>query len=66
MQNGYVESFKIREELLNENLSFGIGHARSAVAEWVADHNTARPHSSLGCDTGSLRQDHHRNPRLRA
>lgn len=36
MQNGYVESFKgrMRDELLNESLFFGIDHARYAIAEW--------------------------------
>jgi transposase InsO family protein len=50
MQNGYVESFngRMREELLNESLFFGTDHARSAIAEWREDFNTARPHSSLG------------------
>src|SRR5690606_22338197 len=53
MQNGYIESFngRMRDELLNESLFLGIGHARSAVAAWVADYNTARPHSSLGYAT---------------
>jgi putative transposase len=50
MQNGYVESFngRMRDELLNESLVFGLDHARSAIAEWREDFNTARPHSSLG------------------
>jgi putative transposase len=53
MQNGYVESFngRMRDELLNESLFFGLDHARSAIAEWVEDFNTARPHSSLGYQT---------------
>jgi transposase InsO family protein len=53
MQNGYVESFngRMRDELLNESLFFGIDHARSAIAEWREDFNTARPHSSLGYQT---------------
>lgn len=52
-ENGYVESFngRMRDELLNESLFFGIGHARSAIAAWVADYNTERPHSSLGYAT---------------
>lgn len=35
MQNGYVESFngRMRDELLNESLFFGLDHARSAIAE---------------------------------
>ena len=53
MQNGYIESFngRMRDELLNESLFFGLDHARSAIAEWVEDFNTARPHSSLGYQT---------------
>ena len=53
MQNGYVESFngRMRDELLNESLFFGLEHARSAIAEWAEDFNTARPHSSLGYQT---------------
>ncbi len=53
MQNGYVESFngRMRDELLNESLFFGLDHARSAIAEWAEDFNTARPHSSLGYQT---------------
>jgi len=50
IQNGYVESFngRMRDELLNERLFFGLDHARTAISEWVQDFNTARPHSSLG------------------
>jgi transposase InsO family protein len=35
MQNGYVESFngRMRDELLNESLFFGLAHARAAIAE---------------------------------
>ena len=53
MQNGYIESFngRMRDELLNESLFFGLAHARSAVAGWVRDYNVARPHSSLGYQT---------------
>ena len=53
MQNGYVESFngRMRDELLNESLFFGLDHARSAIAEWRQDFDTARPHSSLGYQT---------------
>ena len=35
--------FEDADELLNEKLFLGLGHARSAVAEWVADDNTNRP-----------------------
>ena len=53
MQNGYVESFngRMRDELLNESLFFGLDHARSAIAEWADDYNHSRPHSSLGYQT---------------
>jgi len=50
MQNGICEAFnsKMRDELLNETLFFGLDHARSVVADWVADFNAARPHSAPG------------------
>jgi transposase InsO family protein len=53
MQNGYVESFngKMRDELLNETLFFSLDHARQAIAAWVEDYNTTRPHSSLAYQT---------------
>ena len=53
MQNGYIESFngRMRDELLNESLFFGLGHARSAISEWAEDYNNFRPHSSLGYQT---------------
>jgi transposase InsO family protein len=53
MQNGYVESFngKMRDELLNETLFFSLDHARQAIAEWVEDYNTNRPHSALAYQT---------------
>jgi putative transposase len=72
MQNGYIESFngRMRDELLNESLFFGLDHARELIASWVEDYNTARPHSSLGYRTPeafshALRtaRDHHAAPR---
>lgn len=53
MQNAYVESFngRMRDELLNESLFFGLDHAREELAIWVADYNTERPHSALGYAT---------------
>jgi transposase InsO family protein len=53
MQNGYIESFngRMRDELLNESLFLSLGHAREAISAWVADYNTARPHSSLSYRT---------------
>jgi putative transposase len=53
MQNGICESFqgRLRDELLNETLFFGLDHARSVLARWVADFNGCRPHSALGYRT---------------
>jgi putative transposase len=52
-QNGICEAFngRMRDELLNETLFFGLGHARAAVARWVADYNQRRPHSAIGYAT---------------
>jgi transposase InsO family protein len=43
MQNGYVESFngRMRDELLNESLFFGLDHARQATAAWVTDYTVS-------------------------
>jgi putative transposase len=50
IQNAFAESFngRMRDELLNESLFFGLAHARGKIAAWVADYNTERPHSGLG------------------
>jgi putative transposase len=50
MQNGFCESFngRMRDELLNESLFFGLDHARTRIGSWVADYNEERPHSALG------------------
>jgi putative transposase len=50
MQNGNCEAFngRMRDELLNETLFFGIDHARAVVARWTHIYNTERPHSALG------------------
>jgi transposase InsO family protein len=49
MQNGFCESFngRMRDELLNETLFFGLDHARARIAAWADDYNSQRPHSSL-------------------
>jgi putative transposase len=49
-QNGFCESFngRMRDELLNETLFFGLDHARTKIAAWADDYNSRRPHSSLG------------------
>jgi putative transposase len=53
MQNGFIESFngRMRDELLNESLFLDLDQARELIAAWIADYNTARPHSSLGYQT---------------
>jgi transposase InsO family protein len=53
MQNGLVESLngRMRDELLNESLFLELDHARQLIGTWVADYNTARPHSALGYQT---------------
>ncbi|MEL7281169.1 MAG: IS3 family transposase [Pseudomonadota bacterium] len=53
MQNGFVESFnrRMRDELLNETLFFGITYARQEIAAWVLDYNNQRPHPALGYET---------------
>jgi putative transposase len=50
MQNGFCESFngRMRDELLNETLFFGLDHAQATIAEWADDYNRSRPHSALG------------------
>jgi putative transposase len=53
MQNGNAEAFngRMRDELLNETLFFGIDHARDVLAQWIRVYNTERPHSALGYQT---------------
>lgn len=53
MQNGFIESFngRLRDELLNETLFSSLPQARTALAIWRTDYNTARPHSQLGWQT---------------
>jgi transposase InsO family protein len=50
MQNGFCKSFngRMRDELLNKSLFFGLDHARMKIAEWINDYNQRRPHSALG------------------
>jgi len=55
MQNGFCESFngRMRDELLNETLFFGLDHSREKISAWVQDYNYRRPHSALGYATPS-------------
>ena len=50
MQNGFCESFngRMRDELLNESLFFGLDHAKMRISVWTDDYNQRRPHSALG------------------
>jgi putative transposase len=59
MQNGYIESFngRMRDELLNESLFIDLDQARQLISAWIADYNTARPHSSLGYKTPAAYAD---------
>ena len=49
MQNGLCESFngRMRDELLDETLFFGLDDARAKIGALVNDYNHRRPHSSL-------------------
>jgi putative transposase len=42
---------RIRDELFNESRFIDLGQAGWRSAAWVADYNTARPHSSPGYKT---------------
>ena len=69
MQNGFCESFngRMRDELLNESLFFGLDHARTRIADWVDDYN--QPASAFGAGlshAGGLRRQPHRNMRSAA
>jgi putative transposase len=49
-QNAFIESFngRLRDELLNETLFTSLSHVREALATWMEDYNTVRPHSAIG------------------
>ena len=49
-ENGYCESFnsKLRDELLNGELFYGLAEAKIVIESWRLHYNTQRPHSSLG------------------
>ena len=44
----------MRDEFLNETLFFDLDDARNKLAEWVADYNGERPHSSLKYQTPAV------------
>ncbi len=49
-QNAYVESFhgRLREECLRLRWFTNLFDARRKIANWKAEYNEERPHSSLG------------------
>ena len=49
-ENGYNESFngKLRDELLNTEISYTLKEAQVLIDRWRQHYNTIRPHSSLG------------------
>jgi hypothetical protein len=50
MQFAYCKSFngRMRDELLNESLFFGLNHPRGKLVAWVNDDNRSRPYAALG------------------
>ncbi|MGS0625838.1 integrase core domain-containing protein [Ralstonia sp. VS2407] len=49
-ENGYCESFngKLRDELLNGELFYGLKEAQIVVEQWRRHYNTRRSHASPG------------------
>lgn len=49
-QNAHVESFhgRLRDECLNVSWFWNLFDARAKIAQWRAEYNCERPHSSLG------------------
>jgi putative transposase len=49
-ENGYNESSngKLRDECLNTELFYTLREAQIIIERWLREHNTIRPHSSLG------------------
>jgi transposase InsO family protein len=49
-ENGYNESFngKLRDELLNRELSYTLEEAKVLIKNWRRQYNTVRPNSSVG------------------
>jgi len=48
-ENGYIESFngKLRDELLNREISTTLIEAKILIEEWRKEYNQVRPHSAL-------------------
>lgn len=49
-ENGYIESFngKLADELLEREIFDTLHEAKVLIERWRIQHNTVRPHSSLG------------------
>src|SRR5262245_49385351 len=49
-ENGYIESFnaRLRDELLNGEIFYGLREAQIVIESWRRHYNTIRPHASLG------------------
>ena len=49
-ENGFVESFKarLRDELLDGEIFYGLREAQVVIESWRRHYNTVRPHSSRG------------------
>ena len=50
VENAFIESFngRLRDECLNAEVFFSIADANEKITAWRIDHNTCRPHSSIG------------------
>ncbi len=49
-ENGFVESFnaRLRDELLDGEIFYGLREAQVVIEGWRRHYNTSRPHSALG------------------
>jgi transposase InsO family protein len=49
LKNGYCESFngKLRDEVLDREISYSLKEAQVLIERWRMEYNTFRPHSSL-------------------
>ncbi len=50
LENGYCESFngKLRDECSNGEIFYSLKDVQTIIERWRVEHNTLRPHSSLG------------------
>ena len=67
MQNGYNRSLTAAcaMKTSQQSLFLDLDQAGQIIAAWVADYNTARPHSSLGYKTpAAYAESSHRRPAI--